>query len=328
MRKIYILALFIVLVVLGFLTWDNRISGYMDMTGPWSVGIGKVGALEDLQEAIGDYILDSVNSKSPVNADFVADPFFIKDSVGYHLFVEHAFKDHGDITYFFTQDLEQPFIYRDLVLDEKFHLSYPQVFAYQAKYYMLPETQGAGEVLLYKADSFPTKWSRDTVLIDETMQDPTLLIRAEDEFYIFGSYDAKLHCWKAKDLRGPYELVAKNLLVGSESRAAGRIFQWEGEWYLPVQNSSRGYGTGLSLYQISLEPSIKLEKAYPFFLGPRKDIEEFSHGMHHLDVQFIEGKYVVAYDGNMAFGDPVFNWKFFLKYNLLNLWNEWNMLVN
>ena len=323
MRKIYSVVLVLVLCAGGFFFWKNRITGYMDLTGTWSVGMGQVSQLEQLQTVIDGYILDSANSHSPLNTDFVADPFFIKDSLGYHLFVEHAFKDRGDITYFFTDKLEKPFIFKEVVLDEDFHLSYPQVFSHQGEYYMLPDTQSAGELLLYKADSFPSKWSRKAVLIDTAMQDPTLLIRSEDEFYIFGSYDAKLHCWQAKELTGPYQLVKSNLLVGSESRSGGRIFQWDEEWYLPVQNSSRGYGTGLSLYKITLDPAIKLERKFPFFLGPRKDIEEFSHGMHHLDAQFIDGRYVIAYDGNPTFGEPVFNWKFFVKYNLLNLWNEW-----
>ena len=305
-----------------FSTWENRISGFTDLTGPWSVGLSKIDDLHDLPLYLENNIIDSLNSESPFNADFVADPFFVKDSNGIHLFVEHVFKEHGDISYFFSKDLSIPFKFVDVVLDESFHLSYPQVFQYEGSYYMLPETQGSGEVILYTTDSFPKGWKKLSVLIKPKIQDPTLYIRSGDEFYLFGSEDGKLHCWKANFLTGNYELIAQNLLVGTESRPGGRIFEHDGKLLIPIQNSSKGYGTGLSLYEINFEEEIRLDRYTRFFLGPQPEIDDFSHGMHHADVQFIDGEYYVAFDGNNKVGDGDFSLKFFLKYNLLNLYNE------
>lgn len=314
---------FSLIFLVWFCLWEDKVTGFEDFTGPWSVGFNSVESLNDLPEKFHLNIIDSANSASPYNADFVADPFFIKDSTGIHLFVEHVFNKHGDITYFFSKDLSEPFKFVDVVLDESFHLSYPQVFQHEGNFYMLPETQASSKVILYSTDSFPLGWQRHAVLLDRAIQDPTLFRANADEFYLFGSADNKLHAWKASDLAGPYELVAENLLIGTESRPGGRIFEMEGKWLLPIQNSSKGYGTGLSLYEIHLGEKIRLKRHKKFFLSPQPQIEVFSHGMHHLDLQLIDGQYFVAYDGNNHVDNEIrFNWKFFVKFNLLNFWNE------
>lgn len=47
------------------------------------------------------------------------------------------------------------------VLNENFHLSYPNVFEYDGSIYMLPETFESNQLRLYKCVSFPYKWELD-----------------------------------------------------------------------------------------------------------------------------------------------------------------------
>ena len=47
-----------------------------------------------------------------------------------------------------------------IVLDEPFHLSYPQVFQWQGAWYMTVESAGARRVSLYRATDFPLRWER------------------------------------------------------------------------------------------------------------------------------------------------------------------------
>ena len=57
------------------------------------------------------------------------------------------------------------------------HISYPQVFFYNNDYYMLPETKRSNNLLLYKSDSFPYKWSiSDTLMKNIRVKDPTIMI--------------------------------------------------------------------------------------------------------------------------------------------------------
>src|SRR5690606_7713123 len=74
-----------------------------------------------------------------------------------------------------------------VVLEEPHHLSYPQVFAYKRKVYMIPESSGADELVLYRAEHFPDRWVREAVLVrGRKLNDMTLLVR-DDRLWIIGT---------------------------------------------------------------------------------------------------------------------------------------------
>ena len=112
-----------------------------------------------------------------------------------YIFAEHVFKDHGDISVFHSKDtVNLKFNFLGLALDEDFHLSYPQVFKYKNEIYMLPETQGAGKVIVYKSVDFPLKWEKHKELLDyDNIKDPTLL-NHNNNLYLFGCQNNRLYC--------------------------------------------------------------------------------------------------------------------------------------
>jgi hypothetical protein len=55
--------------------------------------------------------------------------------------------------------------YREIVLREKFHLSYPYVFEEDGEAYMVPECGGSGGIQLYRADRFPDRWVNVSTLV-------------------------------------------------------------------------------------------------------------------------------------------------------------------
>src|SRR5690606_15961273 len=66
---------------------------------------------------------------------------------------------------------------------------------------------------------------------------------------------------------------------GNESRPGGRFFEWEGAWYLPLQNRKLGYGTGISLYRLtSKNGRLQLLKKKDNFLRPQAGIKWFEGG--------------------------------------------------
>lgn len=76
------------------------------------------------------------------------------------------------------------------ILEEDFHLSYPQVFRYGKGIYMLPETRGAGDIRLYRCLEFPGKWEFAGKLFDLEAVDTTVLFgrdgRADDRKMCYG----------------------------------------------------------------------------------------------------------------------------------------------
>ena len=64
------------------------------------------------------------------------------------------------------------------VLDEPFHISYPQVFKHKDRYFMLPETKRSNNILLYEAKNFPYDWGIvDTLIHNVRYKDPSIYLK-------------------------------------------------------------------------------------------------------------------------------------------------------
>jgi hypothetical protein len=162
------------------------------------------------------------------------------------------------------------------VLEEKHHLSYPFLFEFENEWYMIPESAGAKEVVLYRCERFPDQWVRYRVLLKEVaLFDPTLL-QHEGIWYLFGtqrpwpgnSADQYLHIYFTSDLMGGWKPHAKNPVKRDVrgSRPAGKIFMQEGKLIRPSQLGAPHYGYGIRLHEIiTLSPR-------EFIEHPVKDI--------------------------------------------------------
>src|SRR5262249_57949194 len=101
-----------------------------------------------------------------VPAGFLADPFMVRSGGGWHMFLEvmNGRTGRGEIGLAVSPD-GLNWKYRQVVLTEPFHLSYPYVFEWRGTHYMVPETYQAGEVRLYEATDFPSRWRRGGTLV-------------------------------------------------------------------------------------------------------------------------------------------------------------------
>ncbi|MBU1307441.1 MAG: hypothetical protein KKF33_18205, partial [Alphaproteobacteria bacterium] len=146
-----------------------------------------------------------------------------------------------------------------VVLEEPYHLSYPQVFAHAGDMFMLPESGGANRLVLYRAISFPDQWAVDTVLIEgRDINDATLLER-DGKFWLFaterrgaGSASDTMVVYAASDLRGPWSPHKLNPIAidCAASRPGGAFIARDGRTFLPVQDGTTSYGGGLALMEL------------------------------------------------------------------------------
>lgn len=191
---------------------------------------------------------------------FYADPFLIEEEGRLYLFVEdfpYAL-DRGVISVAeMTPDgtFERP----RPVLQEPHHLSYPNVFRHRDAVYMIPESGSAGKVILYRADPFPDRWVRDTVLIDGGNFNDATLLERDGRLWMFGTgqfgagnASDTLMLYSAPDLRGPWEPHRLNpiLIDRAGARPGGKVIDRDGRLFLPVQDGTRFYGGGLGLREI------------------------------------------------------------------------------
>lgn len=305
-KRISLLLLLLLVCFLFFL--NHRTPFLINVSGPWSIGFG-------FSKNYPDSIPISRNkifSFEKLNIDndatqFIADPFFIKEKDTFYIFFEHKLKNiHPAKIGMLSSTDGLNYTYKGTVLKEKFHLSYPQVFKYKEEFYMVPESQAAKNVLLYKAEKFPYQWKVcDTLLPNIKLKDPTLFLSDTLNVLVGVGDNLKMQLYTAESLFGKWKLHKNpNPLIGSESRPGGRFYNSKTGLILPVQNSSQGYGYGVSLYQFNFKKSeYKVEKVNNLILKRQKSIPEFNAGMHQLDIQDVDGQIYYVYDGNKLIDD-------------------------
>lgn len=146
------------------------------------------------------------------------------------------------------------------VLDEPWHLSYPQVFAHDGEVWMVPESIGARRVMLYRAARYPDRWVHECDLLSDIQaNDPTLLFH-DGRWWMFatlgsgaGSQSDVLAIFVAPALTGPWRPHRANpvLVSGDAARPAGAFVMRDGRLFRPVQDCALRYGAALGLAEVT-----------------------------------------------------------------------------
>lgn len=244
---------------------------------------------------------------SDVPAAFVADPFMIDVDGLWHMFFEvmNTKSDKGEIGLAVSANGVN-WDYRQIVLAEPCHLSYPYVFEWRGAYYMIPETRRPCTVSLYKADSFPTQWSLVGHLIDVEGADSSVFHFAECWWLFTCTSPLKhdtLRLYFAADLLGPWrEHPASPIIKGNHriARPGGRVLVLDDIVVRFTQDCYPIYGSWIRAFEISeLTPTKYREQeatGHPI-LGPSGEGWNKS-GMHTIDPhQTQDGRWIACVDG-------------------------------
>lgn len=303
MKKYYLCG-FLFLVVAFLAIINYRTPFFQQDGGGWSIGYGEsTGYPEHIDVSKNSiYSIEKLQAQNDSTL-FLADPFFVKEKDSFYLFFEHKKnKPNADVGLLTSTDGKK-YQYRGTVLTQKFHLSYPQVFKYKDAFYMVPESKQANMVLLYKAHHFPFDWRIcDTLIANVALVDPSIYLSDSLNILVATDYEKNMYLYQADSLFGKWKLHKKKpiALIGTEARAGGRFFADKKGLVLPVQNCTKGYGYGVSLYRFSFQGgSYEVKREQPFYLKANENIAAFNAGMHHLDVQRLDSThFYYVYDGN------------------------------
>ena len=157
-----------------------------------------------------------------------------------------------------------------VALDEPGHLSFPQVFAWQDRWYMTVESSYDRRVSLYRATGFPLEWVRVQDLVTgRVCVDPTLH-HHDGRWYLFtnvaengNSTSDELFLFTADDLEGPFVPHPASPIVCDVRRArmAGRLFHHHGRLIRPAQDCGPGYGNAVVFNEVlELGPNVYHER--------------------------------------------------------------------
>lgn len=324
MRKWIKSVLFLIVIFLVVLTIFNYRYPFMSPeSNGWSIGFRTIDApLQKIFPSESNIIShDSLNRITRSPTRFLADPFLFYEDDIYYLFFEHQGEEGPAKIGLFQSPDGLNYSFKGDVIDESFHLSFPQIFKYKQDYYILPESAAINQVILYKAINFPMEWKiSDTLIKNIKLKDPAILMT--DTMNLITGIDENWNqqIFKSDSLFGKWDRDASfKIKKGNEIRPGGNFFSVKGEWFIPFQNNKEGYGTGVSLYNLREK---KFEKVLSNQLYKSDSIKWFGRGMHHLNMNKINGKYYAVYDGDeIKPGKKNPTWKSSIKYNLYDLYN-------
>jgi hypothetical protein len=239
-----------------------------------------------------------------VRANAVADPFLLRRDDGLYMFFElmNDASDRGEIAYATSAD-GLSWEYAGRVLQEPFHLSYPQVFNWQSDVYMIPETRQAQQIRLYRAEVFPDRWRLVATLAEGPYADATIHCDGR-WWWLFAQRGLDELClFMAESPLGPWRPhPASPMWPGNRARTrpGGRLQVHQGRLIRFAQDAWPSYGSCLRAYHVQrLDPQRYQEQELaesPVLSAARTGWNAVA--MHHLDaIPLDDGQWLAAVDG-------------------------------
>jgi len=300
---------FIIGSITGIYIGRSRGIPFVRKLGEWSIGIytGQSPFHFYSPPDVSNPVLTAKDVRD-VPALFVADPFMVRDNSTWFMFFEvmNAQTSQGDIGLAISND-GLNWTYKQIVLDELFHLSYPYVFKWKNEYYMIPESFEANAIRLYKATTFPTEWSYVGSLIEGKLIDPSIF-HYDEKWWMFAA-DLKgndtLRLYYANNLRGPWIEHPKSPIIEHDAniaRPGGRTIVWDGRIVRYTQDDVPTYGNQVRAFEIidlSTTSYKELEVSENPIIKASGDAWSWNgQGMHHIDPHKVEDKkWIAVVDG-------------------------------
>jgi hypothetical protein len=228
--------------------------------------------------------LDGSRPIVPPRGVYWADPIAVERDGQVHVVVEEYVREvkRGRIVCL-TLDDEGQVASRQVALERPYHLSYPFVFEFGGKNYMIPETASQRTIELYHCTRWPDRWEFARNLMSDVYAVDSTLFFYGSHWWMFtniktepgaSSWD-ELHLFYADDPLSanwtphPLNPVLSDVRL---ARPAGRIFEFEGRLYRPSQDCSLRYGYALNFNRIETLTERDYAEAHVEKIFPRPDM--------------------------------------------------------
>jgi hypothetical protein len=201
---------------------------------------------------------------APPKDKFWADPHVTQINGTYYIFVEEysRHKNKGHISVLELDELgnwKAPV----KVLEKDYHLSYPFIFEWNDKFYMVPESRANKTIDLYECTEFPYKWIFKQCLMENVSAVDTTLFHYSNKWWLFTAIaeneaaapNVELFLFYTDDIfSGEWTPHPQNPIVSDvkSARPAGSLYIKEGKLFRPSQDCSKTYGYGFDLNEIEI----------------------------------------------------------------------------
>lgn len=217
--------------------------------------------------------------KQPKNT-FWADPFIIiHNNIKYVFFEEFLKKQQYGTIAFLILDNNHNIKEKKTILDTGKHTSFPYVFKFKDKFYILPETVSTKKLSLFEAQNFPYNWVESHTLLNFGCSDPILFFENNFWHLFYCKTDnVKLYARKNNNLFDGWdncrEFEIKNDI--SSARNAGNIIRHGDKIYRPSQVCTNFYGEKIQINVID-SLSLKNYKESKLLILESSGKKQFNH---------------------------------------------------
>ncbi len=236
--------------------------------------------------------ISGINSYStilPPKGKFWADffPIFYKNE-HYIFFEELEYKNHkGYLSYLKLKDgvVEGPY----KVIEEKHHLSFPNIIELNGELYMIPETIAAKSIQLWKCENFPDKWVFEKNLIENISAVDTVIEKIDNKWWLFctekplpnaSGHEELCIYFSDNPITGSWKPHPKNPVLSDArmGRNAGKIENINNKLIRYGQFSGDTYGKALTKSEIILISETEYKEEFKEVIFP--DVKKGFHNFH------------------------------------------------
>ena len=219
----------------------------------------------------------------PPKEKFWADPHIIQVNGKYYIFIEEflSAKNKGHIS---VMELDQLGNWKAPVkiLERDYHLSYPFIFEWNNKFYMVPESHENKSIDLYECIEFPYAWRFKQCLMQNVSAVDTTLIHYSNKWWLFTAIaendaavpNVELFLFYSDDLfSGEWKPHLQNPVISDvkSARPAGSLLVKDGRLFRPSQDCSKMYGYGFDLNEIEVLSETEYRERKIFSIQPDWD---------------------------------------------------------
>lgn len=179
------------------------------------------------------------------------------------------------------------FFNREILLDSKFHLSYPFIFEFEGELSFFPEHSESRDLSLYKIDGSRRIFETKKFGYEGSLIDTTILYH-NNLYWMFatqaGEYvNRDLFIYYSRDLRSTWSSHPHNPVKSdvSNARPAGQIINHAGKLFRPAQDCRTHYGSGVIVNEIRTLTEHAFEEVPVSEIRPEPG-SRYEYGLHTI----------------------------------------------
>ncbi len=195
------------------------------------------------------------------------------------------------------------------IIDDHLHYSYPFVFSYDGRQWMVPECYQSNRIDIFRCDEFPLQWQRHATLIRDISAADTTIFQWNGRWWLFtnvnrygsyGDYNTELFVFFADSpLSSNWQPHRLNPVLAdvTQARSAGRPFEDSaGHLIRPVQDCGSHYGSRIRLYEITELSEDRFAQREISAIEPNwaRDVESVHHLDYAPDFVVVDAQYRIA----------------------------------